>query len=857
MKRFAWLLLLFPLLYCQTPAQTNVRGWYADGQVWILWNLDNNPPETYAIYSSPTPFTTTSQAQLVGRLYEEEWLPFALRTQLSPTLSYVIPDGQGGRLTLSANTGLFVQTVLQTGASYYAIVKWGQTAVTSNNLTSTAINYQFSLNQPTQCQPQVTTTLPSGHKATAYYLWVDGRDDENGGRADFPVMANWHKNGMPNFFIVSEAKNLPAGKVSAIHWLHGGAGTANQSLPTDRASINIEPQDGLLVAHNDDLISRVLVNGVAQKVIEESNTWWFGWPRGFDPFDNPREQPVDNDTIINYTQRRILWINDWLIRNRNVEATRVVIQGHSMGSAGTTALAKAFPGAFATATILSNGFAGPHPSDGFGIKAIGTQTQNLPTNLRNRQNEVVRAYDVFNLATPISSERDMTLMRSWHGKLDNNTAMHWSPFVVEEYKRADANAWGMQLYWDERTHELGNLQVHWSNGAGNNQTERDDAAYQARYRTSQSFPAFFNHQKYPGANKNPGDGTIGIGVNGSGDDWGTYGGYHDWETDTLTDTASKWEVIAFLIGQSSHTVDDFPGPGTSLTADLAIRRPQQFKPVKGIRLNWRVTRVSGNTLLQSGQVIVGDDDLVTIPGVIVYKAPDRVRITATPMAPAVTASAASYNAAAISEKAIVAAFGVSLATSTQTAAAIPLPTTLAGTTVRVRDSAGIERLAPLFFVSSGQVNYQIPAGTATGTATVIITNGEGLGSIGTMEVRTAAPSFFTTDQSGTGAAAALDAFSFTSAPFNARQPNGQPNILAVFGTGLGGDATDVDGDVNASVTARLDNNPVTVLYAGRAPGFTGLNQFNLLLPAGLTSGTHTLTLSRSGVTSNTVTIAIR
>ena len=40
------------------------------------------------------------------------------------------------------------------------------------------------------------------------------------------------------------------------------------------------------------------------------------------------------------------------------------------------------------------------------------------------------------------------------------------------------------------------------------------------------------------------------------------------------------------------------------------------------------------------------------------------------------------------------------------------PTTLGGTTVTVRDSAGVERLAQLDYVSPRQVNYIVPAGTA-------------------------------------------------------------------------------------------------------------------------------------------------
>lgn len=222
-----------------------------------------------------------------------------------------------------------------------------------------------------------------------------------------------------------------------------------------------------------------------------------------------------------------------------------------------------------------------------------------------------------------------------------------------------------------------------------------------------------------------------------------------------------------------------------------------------------------------------------------------------------TVSAASFSAGAIADKAIVSAFGTGLATGTAVASSQPLPTTLAGTTVRVTDSQGVTRDAPLFFVSDKQINYQIPAGTATGAASVTIINSDGIGATGEITVRATAPTIFTLDASGAGAAAAVDAFTFAPGPFNATQTGGQPNVIAVYGTGLGGDATDVDGNVSANVQATIDGNLATVLYAGRAPGFIGANQFNVVLPTGITSGTHTLTLRRGGVTSNSVTLTIR
>ncbi len=223
---------------------------------------------------------------------------------------------------------------------------------------------------------------------------------------------------------------------------------------------------------------------------------------------------------------------------------------------------------------------------------------------------------------------------------------------------------------------------------------------------------------------------------------------------------------------------------------------------------------------------------------------------------ATTVSAASFNPR-IAERSIVAAFGSGLSTTTESASFQPLPTELGGTKVIVVDRTGVARNAPLFFVSPGQVNYQIPAGTAVGSATVQAQASDGRVSTGAFEVKLTSPSVFTLNLSGSGAAAALDAFTFATAPFAATQMNGNPNIIAFFGTGLGDDATDQGGNVATSVNATLDGSPVVVFYAGRAPGYTGLNQFNIGLPPGITAGLHRFVVFRAGEASNLVAIDIR
>ncbi len=118
-------------------------------------------------------------------------------------------------------------------------------------------------------------------------------------------------------------------------------------------------------------------------------------------------------------------------------------------------------------------------------------------------------------------------------------------------------------------------------------------------------------------------------------------------------------------------------------------------------------------------------------------------------------SAASFEAAPVAPDAIVSAFGVSLATRVEVAVGLPLPTLLAGTTVKLKDSTGTERLAPLFFVAPSQINYLVPSGTASGLATVTVINGINGISTGTVQIAKVSPGLFAANSTGQGVAAAV------------------------------------------------------------------------------------------------------
>ncbi|MFN0124735.1 MAG: hypothetical protein ACKV2V_29885, partial [Blastocatellia bacterium] len=216
----------------------------------------------------------------------------------------------------------------------------------------------------------------------------------------------------------------------------------------------------------------------------------------------------------------------------------------------------------------------------------------------------------------------------------------------------------------------------------------------------------------------------------------------------------------------------------------------------------------------------------------------------------VTVSAASYRADQLAPEAIVAGFGVSLSTGpfegTDTdpnTDGIQLPTTLGGTTVNVRDSNGVTRPAPLFFVSPGQINYQMPTGTASGRASITV-NGAGAAILGAGVVNMAAtgPGLFTANALGSGAPAGyairvktngqqtFESIASGATPIEIDMgPAGEQIFLVLFGTGIRGRLA--QGNVQVSYFSGSTFVAASgVEFADRQGFLIGLDQINLILP---------------------------
>ncbi len=606
-------------------AQTNVRAWSASGQVFVVWRVDATAPLTYDVYRSSAPMTSTAQATLAGRVFEPEWRGERLRL-VDQAATWRVPAAGGGIYQLAANEGLFVYTPRAGATEYFAVVRNGSTAVSTTNRTAAAVQVGYDpVAAPVTCHLQYSGVTTRGYPFKTWAMWVDGRDDPADARPDFPVMANAAKHGAPHVFSVYEpTAGLPAGPYPVTICLHGGgpSGTHWSWAPESvhYANDDATPLGGITVGMDDRLF--VATNGV---VNSDRPTNWFGWWPGMDPVSN--NLPPNSAVVVPYTLRRLVWTIGWL-QSRSpyaIDAKRTSVMGNSMGGAGTLLLSRFRPELFSAATA----FVPQHYTPETGQRLFGTTAQNLQTTETGPGGVTLRVNDFFDHAVRLSpQQRDCCLTRIFRGRLD--PTVEWGPLTIGLFNDMTAGRWGTHLYWDNRDHTASDWTTDDPTIAGIDigewvspvRTSRSGAPYQARFRTDQSYPGFFGDDQQPGtAGRQP---TLGNGAPTDGTPWGTWGGYFDWDTETIFDTPQGWSCTMFLVGRSSATVDNFPG--TSATTSLTVRKPRKLLPAAGATVAWTLRDDRTDAVLQSGSTAAEANGLLAITGLTIPKDPQRVRL---------------------------------------------------------------------------------------------------------------------------------------------------------------------------------------------------------------------------------------
>jgi len=219
----------------------------------------------------------------------------------------------------------------------------------------------------------------------------------------------------------------------------------------------------------------------------------------------------------------------------------------------------------------------------------------------------------------------------------------------------------------------------------------------------------------------------------------------------------------------------------------------------------------------------------------------------------------------VAAESIISVYGTELATGTVVATTVPVPISLDGNTVTVTDSDGIARQAPLYFVSPSQINFEIPTGTAMGTATVTIQNQNGTTQSAVIQIGSVSPGIFELNGSGLVAAWVLPVISGAQQPLLpvwqvvaggvvplavSLGPSTEQIYLEMYGTGIRNAKT---------VTVTMGGLSVPVLYYGAAPGYAGEDQVNIgPLPAALAGqGSVNIVLAADGQQANAVTVTIQ
>jgi uncharacterized protein (TIGR03437 family) len=213
-------------------------------------------------------------------------------------------------------------------------------------------------------------------------------------------------------------------------------------------------------------------------------------------------------------------------------------------------------------------------------------------------------------------------------------------------------------------------------------------------------------------------------------------------------------------------------------------------------------------------------------------------------APSYTASgivnAATGLSGALSPNAITSLYGTNLAWATQAVTAGDLvggalPTALAGVTVYVDNI-----VSALFFVSPGQINFLIPYEIEATSITVFVERQGITGPVVTIPLGPVSPGFFQWNGNFAVAQHADGSLISPTAPAQGGE------IVVLYAAGLGHTIPDVPpGYIVSTATSILaaaqlqiliNGDPCaagSILYAGLTPGFAGLYQINLKLPADL------------------------
>lgn len=219
-------------------------------------------------------------------------------------------------------------------------------------------------------------------------------------------------------------------------------------------------------------------------------------------------------------------------------------------------------------------------------------------------------------------------------------------------------------------------------------------------------------------------------------------------------------------------------------------------------------------------------------------------------------------AAPLAPGTIAQVFGTGLATAPVSTGKLPLPMEFDNTFALVGPSQ-----APLYFLSSGQINIQVPnEATATQQLPIVLSVNNALTLPATLNVIPAAPGVLSkldgpTPPSVQNGATIIAQHSADFSLVTSAKPAKPSEYLVMYLVGLGATNPSVASGAQApgapnfaNVTAQplvtVGGQHSNVVFAGLSPGFVGLYQINFQVPSGAASGNLEVDVTQNGVAAN-------
>ena len=606
---------------------TDLSALHRNGQTFLTWTERADlAGELYRVYRSNQRITETNllQATPVYTLPEGSVSFYANRynKDYSGAWQYrylerlVIQDGAG---QLPAGVGLLVWTL---AASDFANGASGQAyyAVTVVQGSSETLSAGYSLDAPvSESVAEPLPVEPNVNVGAGGHLYIQYMD-----------LRRWNPTfHAPNATNLYYGLNLSGARLShAVQYAYDyviyqpTAALCNGTIPAQvPVFVNLHGYGSNtyppLTSHPDPYWCAYAIYPV-----DVTETWYFGFARDQDYRSN--SQPVTGDTIVNYTEQRVMRMIYDLIRNPPgpaVDQQRIYVWGHSMGASGALALAMRYPDVFAAA-YASEPMTNYSTSAWQGNVAPkwGSPSLNLPVSISGPSNwaDHLQRYNGSGVWTWHDHQQNLMTRQAdamapfgvGHGRSDTNIA--WSTQGQPAYAAFNASrqAWGGMVTNDEHT---------WLSFQGLPPNLQPDSSL-----IPFASMRVVRDESVPGLSNASANLSLPPTANGGYNQTLRWSSSWDAWDGAPVDTTFRYQIS--LCSVSTDPPLSACGTGAAQTVDVTPRRLQHFPVTAGAVYTWENRSLAG-ALVASGAVTADGYGLVTVPGFSVSPAGNRLILT--------------------------------------------------------------------------------------------------------------------------------------------------------------------------------------------------------------------------------------